>query len=66
IAEKIPTNRRASAYGIFNAAFGLFWFLGSLVMGLLYDLSVPAVILVSLALQLGSVPVLLSMRKISS
>jgi hypothetical protein len=35
-------------------------------MGLLYDLSVPAVILVSLALQLGSVPVLLSMRKTSS
>jgi MFS family permease len=66
IAEMIPANRRASAYGIFNAAFGLFWFLGSLVMGLLYDLSVPAVILVSLALQLGSVPVLLSMRKISS
>jgi MFS family permease len=66
IAEMIPANRRASAYGIFNAAFGLFWFLGSLVMGLLYDLSVPAVILVSLALQLGSVPVLLSMRKTSS
>jgi MFS family permease len=66
IAEMIPANRRASAYGIFNAAFGLFWFLGSLVMGLLYDISVPAVILVSFALQLGSVPVLLWVRKTSS
>jgi len=63
IAEMIPANRRASAYGIFNAAFGLFWFLGSLLMGILYDFSVPAVIVSSVALQLGSVPVLLWMRK---
>jgi MFS family permease len=65
IAEMIPAHRRASAYGIFNAAFGLFWFLGSLVMGLLYDVSVPAVILVSLALQLGSLPVLMWVQKTS-
>jgi MFS family permease len=63
IAEMIPANRRASAYGIFNAAFGLFWFLGSLLMGILYDFSVPAVIVCSVLLQLGSVPVLLWMRK---
>jgi MFS family permease len=63
IAEMIPANRRASAYGIFNAAFGLFWFLGSLLMGILYDFSVPAVIVSSFALQLASVPVLLWMRK---
>jgi MFS family permease len=66
IAEMIPANRRASAYGIFNAAFGLFWFLGSLLMGILYDLSVPAVIVCSVALQLASVPVLLWMRKTPS
>lgn len=63
IAEMIPASRRASAYGIFNAAFGLFWFLGSLLMGILYDLSVPAVIVCSVALQLASVPILLWMRK---
>ncbi len=63
IAEMIPANRRASAYGIFNAAFGLFWFLGSLLMGILYDFSVPAVIVSSFALQLASVPVLLWMRR---
>jgi MFS family permease len=59
IAEMIPANRRAFAYGIFNAAFGLFWFLGSLLMGILYDFSVPAVIVTSVVLQLASVPVLL-------
>jgi len=63
IAEMIPANRRASAYGIFNAAFGLFWFLGSLLMGILYDFSVPAVIVSSFALQLASVLVLLWMRR---
>jgi predicted MFS family arabinose efflux permease len=63
IAEMIPADRRASAYGIFNAAFGLCWFLGSLLMGILYDFSVPAVIVFSVALQLASVPVLLWMER---
>jgi hypothetical protein len=58
----IPADRRASAYGIFNAAFGLFWFLGSFVMGVLYDFSVPALIACSVTLQLAAVPVLLWMR----
>jgi MFS family permease len=62
IAEMIPADRRASAYGIFNAAFGLFWFLGSFVMGVLYDFSVPALIACSVTLQLAAVPVLLWMR----
>jgi MFS family permease len=66
IAEMIPANRRASAYGIFNAVFGLFWFLGSLLMGVLYDYSMPAVILTSVVLQLASIPVLLGMRRAPS
>jgi len=65
IVGMIPANRRASAYGTFNASFGWFWFLGSALMGLLYDISVTAVILTSLALQLGSVPVLIWVRKTS-
>jgi MFS family permease len=63
IAEMIPAARRASAYGIFNAAFGLFWFLGSLLMGILYDVSVPALIVFSVVLQIAAVPVLLCVRK---
>jgi MFS family permease len=39
IADMVPANRRGSAYGIFNAAYGLFWFLGSALMGFLYDTS---------------------------
>jgi MFS-type transporter involved in bile tolerance (Atg22 family) len=63
IAEMIPAARRASAYGIFNAAFGLFWFLGSLLMGILYDVSVPALIVFSVVLQIAAVPVLLCVQK---
>ena len=63
IAEMVPANRRASAYGIFNAAFGLFWFLGSALMGLLYDLSLPALIGFSLVTQFASVPLFFLVRK---
>ncbi|HXG52684.1 MAG TPA: MFS transporter [candidate division Zixibacteria bacterium] len=62
VAELIPGDRRASAYGIFNAAFGLFWFAGSLVAGILYDVSLHALVAASMALQLISVPVLLAVR----
>ena len=63
IAEMVPANRRASAYGIFNAGFGLFWFLGSAVMGILYDLSLPALIGFSLVTQFASVPLFFLVRK---
>jgi MFS family permease len=63
IAEMVPINRRASAYGIFNAGYGLLWFLGSALMGFLYDVSIPYLILFSVAAQLASVPVFLFGRK---
>jgi MFS family permease len=63
IAEMVQLNRRASAYGLFNAGFGLFWFLGSAVMGILYDYSLPALICFSVVTQLASVPVFLLVRK---
>jgi MFS family permease len=63
IAEMIPANRRASAYGVFNAAYGLFWFLGSAVMGILYDVALPALITFSVIAQLAAVPILLLVKK---
>lgn len=63
IAEMVPANRRASAYGIFNAGYGLFWFLGSAVMGILYDLSLPTLICFSVVTQLASVPLFFLVRK---
>jgi MFS family permease len=63
IAEMVPANRRASAYGVFNAAYGLFWFLGSAVMGILYDVALPALITFSVIAQLAAVPILLLVKK---
>lgn len=43
-------------YGIFNTAYGVFWFLGSASLGVLYDVSVVALIAFSVAAQLASIP----------
>jgi MFS-type transporter involved in bile tolerance (Atg22 family) len=63
IAEMVPMNKRSTAYGIFNAGFGLFWFLGSALMGILYDISVPSLIVFSVVMQLASIPFFISIRK---
>ena len=43
IATLVPPERRGSAYGLFNAAYGIAWFLGSALMGYLYDTSLASV-----------------------
>jgi MFS family permease len=57
IARIAPTERRGTAYGIFNAVYGLAWFCGSAALGILYDLSLPSVVIVSAALQAASLPI---------
>ncbi len=57
LAEMAPRERRATAYGIFNAGFGLCWFLGSALMGFLYDVSLWSLICFSVIVQLGSIPI---------
>jgi MFS family permease len=63
IADMVPMNKRSTAYGIFNAGFGLFWFLGSALMGILYDVSVPSLIVFSVIMQLASIPFFIVIRK---
>jgi MFS family permease len=63
ITDLVPTNRLGFAFGIFNTAFGLFWFAGSVLMGVLYDISVPALIVFSVVAQLSSIPILLAAAK---
>lgn len=63
IAGMVPMNRRGSAYGIFNTGYGIFWFLGSALMGILYDISIPSLIAFSVVAQLASIPLLLLVRK---
>ena len=56
VAGMVPKASRATGYGIFEGAFGLFWFLGSWLLGVLYDLSIPAMIVVSVAAQFAAIP----------
>jgi MFS family permease len=49
--------RRATAFGIFHTIFGVAWFGGSTLLGFLYDQSPLLVSIVSVALQLLSLPV---------
>ncbi len=58
IAGMIPRDRRGLAYGVFNAGFGLAWFVGSAVMGILYDTSLSALVCFSVLLQLYALPLL--------
>jgi len=37
ISQVVSMNKRGSAFGAFNALYGVMWFVGSLVMGKLYD-----------------------------
>lgn len=63
ISQLVPVNKRGTAYGIFNTGYGLFWFLGSALMGLLYDRSLLALVIFSAALQLAAIPLLMLTRK---
>ena len=63
LAEMIPKNRRASAFGISQAVFGLFWLLGSILMGILYESSLGALIIFSVIVQLCSIPLFLLLSR---
>jgi MFS family permease len=57
VAPMVAARRRASAFGTFTAGYGLFWFLGSAAIGILYDLSLSAVVAFCVITQLAAVPV---------
>ena len=59
----IPPQKRSTAFGLFDTGYGVAWFLGSAVMGLLYDKSILAVVMFSVILQLVAVPVLFIANK---
>jgi predicted MFS family arabinose efflux permease len=62
IAKMIPPERRGFAYGLLNSVFGISWFAGSFVMGLLYQNWLIIMVILSLSLQLASVLVMLLLK----
>jgi len=63
VATMVPQQRRPSAFGIFTAGYGVFWFLGSVVIGRLYDVSIPALIIFSVVAQIAAIPLFLKVRR---
>jgi MFS family permease len=55
LAEMIPPHGRATAYGIFHGLFGLAWFLGSALLGLLYEGHIAMLVVISVAAQAASI-----------
>lgn len=66
LAGVIPSDKRSTAFGVFDTAYGIAWFAGSATMGLLYDKSISAMIIFSVALQLAALPVLIFAKRCES
>jgi predicted MFS family arabinose efflux permease len=63
VARIVPEHSRARAYGLFSGMFGIAWFAGSALMGALYDVSLPALVAVSIAAEIAALfPLLVALR----
>lgn len=58
----LPSGKKATGFGLFNAAIGLFWFLGSFLMGWLYEVSVVWLIGFSMVVQLMAIPLFVKLN----
>ena len=63
VTSMVPKSSRATGYGIFECSFGIFWFLGSWLLGVLYDVSVPIMVVVSVVAQIAAIPMYISSAK---
>ena len=63
VADIIGPKKRATAYGIFNTVYGLSFFLGSGVMGYLYERSISLLILFCTATQAFSFPIFILLKR---
>ena len=63
LASVLPIEKRATGFGVFNAVFGLFWFLGSFLMGWLYDISLLWLVVFSVIIQSISIPFFIKLLK---
>ena len=57
LAGMLPEGKRNLAFGLFYTGYGTGWLVGSIATGLLYRVSIPAVIAFAMIVQLGSIPI---------
>jgi MFS family permease len=64
IANVVSMNKRGHAFGAFNGVFGVFWFVGSSIMGVLYSFHMlVAIVVFGLALQVAAAVVFAWLRR---
>ncbi|KAF2961300.1 MFS transporter [Fervidobacterium sp. 2310opik-2] len=63
VAKLVEKEKRATAYGFFNAVFGIAWFVGSALLGILYSISIKSLIAVSIISEIAAVIIFLTIRK---
>jgi len=59
ISNIIKKEERATAFGIFNSIYGFSWFIGSLMIGYLYSLSLAYLVILSFSFQIFGLLILL-------
>jgi len=62
IAQVVSMNKRGTAFGVFNAVYGVAWFAGSLAMGWLYDQSLTALVVFGLVMQISAAAIFFWLR----
>jgi MFS family permease len=55
VAVMIPKERRATGYGVMSTVFGFSWMIGSLIIGLLYPISLMLVVVFAITMHLISI-----------
>jgi MFS family permease len=63
ISQVVSMNKRGTAFGAFNAAYGVLWFVGSVTMGVLYDFSLLALVIFGVIVQAGAAMMFIWLRK---
>jgi MFS family permease len=62
IARVVSMSKRGTAFGTFNAVYGVMWFAGSALMGLAYDYSLVLLVGFGVAAQLAAAIVFVALR----
>lgn len=60
VSPMVSASRRASAYGLFTSIYGLAWFVGSALIGLVYEQSVTSAVIFCVAAELAAIPLLMA------
>jgi MFS family permease len=60
ISKSVSKDKRGTAYGIFYTVFGLSWFIGSSIVGALYGISILAIVIFSVVMELLAIILLIN------